>query len=246
VSVSELNLLDDVTVGCSAGSIRLEQFEAGAGASTAAPGIPGSFNRALCTVGAKYLTPFALRDPVAIQFVAGALHVRRGDGDRKVLCSCSFDRVTKIMPTVTGVSVIGEGGFSFSVSLHDDHKKQLLLKLLHAKTRGAPPPKEVRPLTKPIVPKPRSTSASSNRSLSVGRDAVKASDQVTRKSVREPLSAALARIHGASPTPGAAPSPTSTHNSSRLSGSQQAELDRERRRAQLYKQLSQYAARTGV
>jgi hypothetical protein len=252
VSVDEINLIDELVIGCSAGSIRLEQYEPGTSTPRSrqpagAVASPTSLGRRP-DFGAKYLTPFALRDPVLLEFTTGMLTVRRVDGDRKPLCSCAFDAITKIVSTVTGITITGHGGFSVGLSIHDDAKSEVLLKVLHAKTRGAPPPKDVRPLTKPIKPKPRTDhSTSSHDGRRAGCHSIEPYEP-TRKSAKEPLSEARTRSASTNkngPVAGAnaAPIPATPRTAARLTASQQAEQDRERRRAQLYRQLSQLQAR---
>ena len=223
-------LFDDVTVGCSSGSVRLEGLSLAAGASGASskatsPTVSSPPRRP--EVGAKFTTPFALRDPVLIRFASGRLSVTRTNVDRTELASCALASVAKIVRTVTGVTVVAEGAFTAELSIHEDAKADALVKLLHAKTRGAPPPKETRPVTRPLRTKSRVCGASvpSSRSSSM-------EPQSARKSARESLSSARDR--------------SASRNGDGLqrysltgSAGEQAEADRDRRRQELYRQLTQ-------
>jgi hypothetical protein len=148
VCLEELNAADEITVGGSSGSIRLDHCD-----SCSEPALSPRRQH-----GSKYITPFNLRDPVAVCVTNGNLIVTSvaPAGTSKgstTVCDVTLDVVGRIEMTANGINITGKDGFRLGLSIHDEHKKTLLHKVLHARTRGAAPPtEEQRRVTRPARP----------------------------------------------------------------------------------------------
>lgn len=146
LTVSEMNNIEEVVIGSTTGAIRLEQcVDSRSRTPTSPRRLPGS----------KYSTPFGLREPVTLTISQSHVVVRRAAGDEAVICKIETARIGRIAGTDSGISFASHDT-DVGLSVHDATKRTLILKLMHARCRGAPPPAVELPVTVPLKPRERS------------------------------------------------------------------------------------------